>query len=120
MVYWITGRKGAGKTPTAYKLATELLQHGGRVVLFDGDDVRRHFPAGFTDRERRQHIMRIARFSALLEQQGFTVIVALVSPRKAWRQEARALFEESELIYVPGGTLWPGTTYEEPDEEELR
>ena len=64
--------------------------------------------------------MRIACFSALLEAQGYTVIIALVSPKKAWRQEARAIFKESKLIYVPGGTLWKGTTYEEPDEEELQ
>jgi len=119
MVYFITGKKGAGKTPTAYKLATELMQHGERVIIFDWDQVREYLPTGFSDEERHDHIMRIARFSALLESQGYTIIVALVSPKKEWRQEARSLFKESKLIYVPGGTLWPGTTYDEPDSEEL-
>jgi len=120
MVYWITGKKNAGKTPTAYKLATELLQGGERVIIFDGDNVRNYFETGFSDEDRYNHIMRIARFSALLEDQGFTIIIALVSPKKAWRQEARSLFKKSKLIYVDGGYLWPGTSYEIPDEEELR
>jgi len=119
LVYWITGKKSSGKTPTAYKLATELLQSGERVIIFDGDNVRNYFKTGFSDEERYNHIMRIARFSALLEAQGYTIIVALVSPKKEWRQEARSLFKESKLIYVEGGTLWEGTTYDEPDEEEL-
>jgi len=119
MVYWITGRAKSGKTT----LAKSLIEANKfkSIVLLDGDEVREHFPGtGYSDEERYEHIMRIARFAAILEKQGFLVIIALVSPRKAWRQEARKLFRESKLIYLPGGHLWEGTVYEEPDEEELR
>jgi len=119
MIYWITGKAGAGKTVRAYKLAMELIKNGEHPIILDGDNVREWFPAGFSDEQREEHIMRIAKIAGMLEQQDFPVIVALVSPKKAWRQAARAMFEYSELIYVEGGTLWPGTTYEEPDEEEL-
>lgn len=129
MIYWITGRAGSGKTTLAKKMMADMknasvpafvLNQYEKMVLLDGDDVRKWFPAGYSDEERHAHIMRVARFAALLEDQGFTVFIALVSPKKEWRMEARSLFQKSRLIYLPGGTLWPGTTYEEPDEEEIQ
>lgn len=119
MIYWITGRAGAGKTTLANKMAKEFKEEGKCVLILDGDDVRKHFPnTGFTDEDRFNHIIKVARFAAIVEKQNIIVIIALVSPRKEWRQEARKLFQESQLIYIEGGTLWKGTTYEEPDEEE--
>lgn len=116
MVIWITGRAGAGKTTLAHALA------GGnpRAVVLDGDEVRKHFAAGFDDASRWRHIERIARMAALLEEQGFTSVVACVSPKAGWRAAARKLLRESLLIYLPGGHLWKGTEYEEPGPDELR
>ena len=119
MVIWITGRKGSFKTTTANVLASKYRKEGQAVLILDGDDVRDHFPCGFTDKDRRENIMRVAHIAAIAEKQNIVVICALISPRKRWRQEARKLFKESKLIYLDGGTLWKGTTYEEPDEEEL-
>jgi adenylylsulfate kinase len=118
MVIWITGKGHAGKTTTARKLATVIP----KAVLLDSYDFRRYFPGGddFSDRGRRNNIMRLARVAAILEQQGFVPIVACVSPTKELRNEARRLFKESMVIYVPGGQLWEGTTYEEPDIEEIK
>jgi hypothetical protein len=115
MVYWITGKAKAGKTTFAKVLASHVRQ---KPVILDGDDVRLFFKCGFSDNERYEHIMRIARIGALLEKQSFIIIVALVSPKKVWRQEARSLFRTSKLIFIPGGELWPGTEYEEPDSDE--
>jgi len=120
MIIWVTGKAGAGKTTYAKKMMNKWrfkLFH--KCVLLDGDDVRKYFPAEFTNEEQKKGIMRIARFAALLESQDFTVFIARISPKKEWRQEARKLFKKSKLVYLPGGTLWEGTTYEEPDEEEL-
>jgi hypothetical protein len=119
MVYWITGKKDSGKTHYADALAQELREDEKQVVILDGDGVRKHIKAGFSDEERHAHIMRIAMFAAVLEDQGVIVIIALVSPRREWREEARNLFKESVLIYLPGGTLWKDTTYDVPDEMEL-
>jgi len=118
MIIFITGKANSGKTTLAKRLRCQYPLFLKDVVILDGDNVRKHFPTGFSDEEREEHIMRIAKFAALLEEQDKTVIIALVAPRKEWRQKARALFNKSELIYVTGGTLWKGTTYEEPDQEE--
>lgn len=122
MVYWITGRKNAGKTTEAKRIQQKFWDNDHHwVPIIDGDDFRDNvIDLGYKEYGRYLNIMLMARIAALLERQGGTVIVACVSPRKEWRDKARELFRRSELIYVPGGELWPGTTYEEPDEEEQK
>lgn len=120
MVYWLTGRASSGKTVYAKRLKRQFERYGAKVLLLDGDEVRDQFRnKEFDDESRRNHIMTIARFAAIAEKQGFIVIIALISPRKIWRMEARKLFDNSMLIYLPGGVLWEGTDYEEPDHEEM-
>lgn len=110
MIYWITGRKNSGKTTLAYRLAK---QTNGIVV--DGDEVRKYFPTGYTDEERHDNIMRIAKIAKLIEDQGRVAIVACVSPKRKWRKEAQTIFDECVEICLPFGELWEGTEFEEPD-----
>jgi len=120
MVYWLTGKSSSGKTVYSKRLKRQFEELGGKVLLLDGDQVRDQFDdQGFSDDARFKHIMKVASFAALAEKQGFIVIIALLSPKKEWRMKARKLFEKSMLIYMPGGHLWEGTTYEEPDHEEM-
>jgi len=119
MVYWITGRSSAGKTVYAYRLKKHLEKTNSKILLLDSDEVRAYFKSGFEDIEREENIMRLAKIAAIAEQQGFTVIIAVISPKKEWRMKARKLLKESMLIYMPGGFMWEGTEYEEPDHEEM-
>ena len=120
MVYWITGKSSAGKTVYAKRLKRQFQNFAAKVLLLDGDEVRDQFNnQEYDDESRLNHIMSIARFAAIAEKQGFIVIIALISPKKEWRMKARKLFDKSMLIYLPGGTLWEGTEYEEPDHEEM-
>lgn len=119
MVYWITGRASSGKTVYSKRLKEHFEKLGEKVLLLDGDNIRQYFSAGFSDEERKEHILRIAKIAAIAESQGILVIVALVSPKKEWRMTARKMLYKSMLIYMPGGTLWEGTDYEEPDHEEM-
>ena len=114
MVIWVTGKKGAGKTTLAYEIKSGL----DKAVVLDGDEIRAIYPADFSDEGRKNNITRIGQLAGLIERQGYTVICALVSPKKEWRDEARSHAQKSYLIYVEGGTLWPGTTYETPDDKE--
>jgi len=119
MIYWITGLKNSGKTTYSKILKEELEKNGKRVLIYDGDEVREYFKEGFENKDRDTHINRISSFASIAEKQGFDVIIALVSPKKEWRMKARKLFQRSILIYLPGGELWKGTTYEIPDHEEI-
>jgi adenylylsulfate kinase-like enzyme len=116
MVIWITGKGQSGKTTTAEKLASVI----NRAVVLDAHYFRRYFGGDFTDAGRRENVLRLARVAAILELQEFVPIVCCVSPTKELRDEARKMFKQSTMIYVPGGVLWEGTTYEEPDRSEIK
>ena len=108
MVYWITGRAGSGKTTLAYRIAKQT-----DGIVIDGDEVRQLFPTGWTDEDRYNHIMMMARFARLLEQQGKVAIVACISPKRVWRREAQGLFDDCVEICMPFGELWEDSSYEE-------
>ena len=115
MIYLITGKAGAGKTHYSRALASELILEGEKVVVLDGDEFReKNKNDDFSDEGRLRNLLGAAKVAAELENQGFTVILAFIAPREDWRQEMRSLWKESEVIYIPGGTLWEGTTYEKP------
>jgi adenylylsulfate kinase-like enzyme len=117
MLYLITGKAGAGKSHKARDLENEVHD----VFLIDGDDVRDIWnDDNFTDEGRERHGVRMARIGRLAEKQGFTPIIAAITPTKKIRDLIRSHFEKSKIIYIKGGSLWPETTYEEPSEEELR
>jgi len=120
MVYLITGKKDAGKTTYAKRLVQEMNDAGIAAVVLDGDEFRAETGnEDFTDEGRQRNLIGAAKVAAELERQGNFVAVAFVSPRKAWREAMRLFWKESRVIYLPGGTLWPNTTYEIPDDEEF-
>jgi len=119
MVFWITGKSSAGKTVYAHRLKRHLEKTDSKVLLLDSDEVRAYYSTGFDDADRERQIMRLAKMAVIAESQGFTVIVAVIAPKKEWRMKARKLLKESVLIYMPGGFMWEGTEYEEPDHEEM-
>ena len=122
MVILITGKKDAGKTHHAKLLAKELLACGISTVVLDGDEYRaKQKTTGkehFTDEARVKNLMGAAHMAAELEAQGSLVIMAFVAPKQGWRDRMRKCWKKSRVIYVPGGMLWPGTTYERPSDEE--
>ena len=119
MVYWITGKKGAGKTTLAYHLKDVLEHYGESVVILDGDEVRSEFPIGYTEAERWKRTYVIGKLAAIFERQGVVPIIALLSEKREWRKRTRKLFNSSKLIYLPGGKGPEGVIYEVPDEEEM-
>lgn len=114
MVYWITGRKNSGKTTLAYRIAAQT-----NGIVIDGDEVRCVFPIGYTDEERHDNIMRIAKIAKIFELQDRIVIVSCVSPYRKWREKAQAMFNECIEICLPFGELWEGSVFEEPERKEV-
>ena len=120
MVIFVTGKAGAGKTTYASRLAEELLAAGHKVRMLDGDDIRKvNKDQDFSDAGRQTHLLNMARNAGHSERLGFTVIVAAIAPKAAWRREMRAAWQESTMVYLPGGTLWEGTEYERPEFDEF-
>lgn len=118
-VILITGRAGAGKTTHARRLQHEIILSGQTAVVFDGDEVRQAMDNhDFSDHGRRFHLGKIAQDAAVVEGAGGTAIVAVVAPTRELRDMMRTHWKESRLVYIPGGILWPETTYEPPHGEE--
>ena len=101
-VIWLTGYSGAGKSTIANLVEKQLHAQGRRTYLLDGDNVRHGLnkDLGFTDQDRVENIRRVAEVSKLMVDAGLIVLVSFISPFRAERSAARALFHQHEFIEV--------------------
>jgi adenylyl-sulfate kinase len=93
-VVWITGLSGAGKTTVANALY-EKCKDQYRTGIVDGDILRSRYdkPKGF-DMASRQRMVSEAIYctkNMLMFQKADLVIVAMISPLRSMRNEARDL-----------------------------
>ena len=101
-VLWFTGLSGAGKSTIANLVEKQLHALGRHTYLLDGDNVRHGLnrDLGFTDADRVENIRRVAEVAKLMSDAGLIVMVSFISPFRAERRMARALFEFGEFIEI--------------------
>ena len=101
-VVWFTGLSGSGKSTIANELEKRLFTMGKRTYLLDGDNVRHGLnnDLGFTEADRIENIRRVAEVAKLMVDAGLIVITTFISPYRADRDTARALFAQGEFIEV--------------------
>jgi len=101
-VLWFTGLSGAGKSTIANGVDRRLHALGLHTYLLDGDNVRHGLcrDLGFTDADRIENIRRVAETAKLMVDAGLIVLAAFISPFRAEREMARALFAAGEFIEV--------------------
>ncbi len=90
-VLWLTGLSGAGKTTVANQLSDLLDHEDVPNCILDGDQLRHGLnkDLGFTQEDRYENIRRTAEIAKILNQQGFIVITALISPLQSQRDMAK-------------------------------
>jgi bifunctional enzyme CysN/CysC len=101
-VMWFTGLSGAGKSTIANLVEKRLFALGQHTYLLDGDNVRHGLnrDLGFTDADRVENIRRVAEVTKLMVDAGLIVLVSFISPFRAERRMARALFQDGEFFEV--------------------
>lgn len=99
---WFTGLSGAGKSTIANLAERRLHADGFHTITLDGDNIRHGLnrDLGFTDADRVENIRRVAEVAKLMLDAGLIVLVSFISPFRAERHMARALFNEGEFLEV--------------------
>ena len=99
---WLTGLSGSGKSTVASLLEKKLNADGRHTYTLDGDNVRHGLnrDLGFTDADRVENIRRVGEVAKLFVDSGLIVLVSFISPFRAERRMARALFPQSEFLEI--------------------
>jgi len=101
-VVWLTGLSGSGKSTIANLVERKLAAMGRHTYVLDGDNVRHGLnrDLGFSPEDRVENLRRVAEVAKLMVDAGLIVITAFISPYRADRDAARALFAPDEFIEV--------------------
>lgn len=99
---WFTGLSGAGKSTLANALEADLHAVGRHIYVLDGDNIRHGLnrDLGFSIKDRKENIRRVAEVARLMVDAGLIVVVAFISPFRDERAMARALFAPGEFVEV--------------------
>ncbi|WP_240644344.1 adenylyl-sulfate kinase [Paenibacillus paeoniae] len=104
-IYWFIGLSGSGKTTLALAAERELVtKHGMRCVVLDGDRLRKGLnrDLGFSDADRSENLRRAAEVAQLFLEQGFVVLVSMITPYESFRRKLKQQFASDDYaeIYV--------------------
>lgn len=90
---WLLGLSGAGKTTLSEVLADQLKVSGQQVIVLDGDVLRTGLNnnLGFSELDRAENVRRTAEVAKLFLNQGYWVIVALITPMESMRKTNRKI-----------------------------
>jgi bifunctional enzyme CysN/CysC len=101
-VLWITGLPRSGKSSLAYELERVLFDGNRHVQVLDGERLRQGLnrDLGFGGADRWENQRRAAEFAKLNLDHGIATIVALVSPLRFERQQAREIVGADHFLEV--------------------
>ena len=99
---WFTGFSGAGKSTIANALTKELKDKGYTLEVLDGDEIRENLTKGlgFSKEDRDTNIRRIGFVAKLLARNGVIVLVPVISPYRAIREEMREQIGSFVEVFV--------------------
>ena len=99
---WLTGLSGSGKSTVAARVERLLVGAGRPAYVLDGDNVRHGLNAdlGFSDDDRHENVRRVGEVARLMADAGIVVLVPVISPFRAGRDQARAAHQAAGLPFV--------------------
>jgi len=98
---WLTGLSGSGKSTVAAACEARLVAFDRPAYVLDGDNVRHGLNGdlGFTAADRAENVRRVGHVARLMADAGIIVLVPLISPYRADRDQVRALHVEAGLPF---------------------
>jgi adenylyl-sulfate kinase len=101
-VFWLFGLSGAGKTTMAQTIQRELEATGERVLMLDGDRLRRGLchGLGFGEADRAENLRRAAEVARLGVENGFTVVAAFITPQESQRDLVESIIGRQNLSLI--------------------
>lgn len=100
---WMTGLPGSGKSTLAKLLEARLRGEFGRYVeVLDGDEIRKGLSRdlGLSKEDREEHARRVSYVAKVLARNGVVAVVALISPYRRSREEAREMIGSDRFVEV--------------------
>ena len=102
-VLWMTGLPASGKSTLA-QLTGEILrnEYGCAVEILDGDEIRKGISRdlGLSREDREEHAHRVSYVAKLLARNGVVAIVALISPYRTSRAQARSVISPERFVEI--------------------
>lgn len=101
-VFWLSGLSGAGKTTLSQEVVPQLRQMGIQAILLDGDRLRSGInrDLGFSAEDRKENLRRFAEISKLFVEEGFVVVVSVISPLQSLRDMAREIIGSGQFFEI--------------------
>jgi bifunctional enzyme CysN/CysC len=98
---WLTGLSGSGKSSVAVACEARLVAFDRPAYVLDGDNVRHGLNGdlGFSAADRAENVRRVGHVARLMADAGVVVLVPLISPYRAGRDQARALHAEAGIPF---------------------
>ena len=98
----LSGPRQTGKTTLALEAERQLFIKGYQVYVLDGDNIRHGLNKnlGFSPEDRTENIRRISEVGKLFVDTGVITMTAFISPYRADREAARALFADGEFVEI--------------------
>ena len=118
---WFTGLSGSGKSTIAFTLEHALVQRGHLAYVLDGDNIRHGLNKnlGFSAADREENIRRIGEVAKLFADCGVVTMTSFISPYRKDRDLARAIHEQSGLLFLEVHVSTPIETCEQRDPKGL-
>ena len=128
-IFWLTGNTGSGKSTLAdaaenymNRSAPSWNAAARRLIILDGDAMREtsSLEEDLSAEGRRKHNLRVARLAALMQKKGFLVVVSVIAPFEALREEIDAICNPQWIHVHRSGLESKDRPYEEPLTPALR
>lgn len=100
MIYWFTGQPSHGKTVLAKILKSKLEENGKKIFHVDGDSLRDlTLNKDYSEQGRIDNVRGAQKIAHYLHNEGYDVIVSLISPYRWQREELKQMLNNNIIEF---------------------